>query len=143
MKHVFFSIAFALLFFSQTTQAQYLVSFGVDAYKTDNRDPFEFVDKAQFGVELNYFLIRQLSLTAGLEYWTAPERVSVIPGMRLYPIDPVFVRFRPLISGEVDYAAGVGYARKITDEWRVEVMGDHYFERGTAALRVGVGYRLK
>lgn len=135
-------LAFVLLGFSPLTQAQYLLNFGIDTYKTDNRNPFEFVDKAQFGVELNYFILRQLALTAGLEYWTADERVSVIPGMRLYPIDPVFLRFRPMISGEVDYAAGVGYARRITDEWRIEVIGDYYFERGNAALRLGVGYRL-
>lgn len=142
MKQFFCLVLFAFLFASQNTQAQFLFNFGIDAYKTDNRDPFEFVDKAQFGVELNYFLIRQLALTAGVEYWTASERVSVIPGMRLYPIDPVFIRFRPLVSGEVDYAAGLGYARRITDEWRLEIMGDYYFERGNAALRVGVGYRL-
>ncbi len=142
MKHFFYLTFFVLLFHSSISQAQFLFNFGIDAYKTDNHDPFEFVNKAQFSAEANYFLIQQLALTAGVEYWTAPNRLSFIPGMRLYPIDPVFIRLRPLISDEVDYAAGVGYARRITDEWRIEVMGDYYFERGNAALRVGVGYRL-
>lgn len=142
MRRFFYLSLFALLFCSSVSQAQLLFNFGIDAYKTDNRDPFEFVGKAQFSAEANYFLIRQLALTAGVEYWTAPNRLSVIPGMRLYPIDPVFIRLRPLISSEVDYAFGVGYARRITDEWRIEVMSDYYFERGNAALRVGVGYRL-
>ncbi|MGB3589974.1 MAG: hypothetical protein WBA23_25730 [Tunicatimonas sp.] len=142
MRHFFHLISFVLLFHSSVSQAQFLFNFGIDAYKTDNRDPFEFVNKAQFSAEANYFLIQQLALTAGVEYWTAPNRLSFIPGMRLYPIDPVFIRLRPLISDEVDYAAGVGYARRITDEWRIEVMGDYYFERGNAALRIGVGYRL-
>lgn len=142
MRHFFYLISFVLLFHSSVSQAQFLFNFGIDAYKTDNRDPFEFVNKAQFSAEANYFLIQQLALTAGVEYWTAPNRLSFIPGMRLYPIDPVFIRLRPLISDEVDYAAGVGYARRITDEWRIEVMGDYYFERGNAALRIGVGYRL-
>ncbi|MGD1893391.1 MAG: hypothetical protein ACFB15_22720 [Cyclobacteriaceae bacterium] len=102
MKCFFCSVIFSTLFAISSTQAQYLINFGIDAYKTDNRDPVEVVGKAQFGAELNYFLIRQLALTAGVEYWTAQNRLSVIPGMRLYPIDPVFIRFRPLISGEVD-----------------------------------------
>jgi len=142
MKRLFCSVIFSFLVAIPIVQAQYLINFGIDAYKTDNRDPVEVVGKAQFGAELNYFLIRQLALTAGVEYWTAQNRLSVIPGMRLYPIDPVFIRFRPLISREVDYAAGVGYARRLTDTWRLEIMGDYYFERSNAALRVGVGYRL-
>ncbi|WKN44108.1 hypothetical protein [Tunicatimonas pelagia] len=142
MKHLFYLTFFLFLFYSSTSQAQFLFNFGIDAYKTDNRDPFEFVDKAQFSVEANYFLIRQLALTAGVEYWTAPNRLSFIPGMRLYPIDPIFLRLRPLISDEVDYAAGLGYGRAINNNWRIEVIGDYYFERGNAALRVGVGYRL-
>lgn len=142
MKRFFCLVIFSSLFAISSTQAQYLINFGIDAYKTDNHDPFEVADKAQFGAELNYFLIRQLALTAGVEYWTRQKRLSVIPGMRLYPIDPVFIRFRPLISGEVDFAAGVGYARRLTDTWRLEVIGDYYFENNRAALRVGVGYRL-
>ncbi len=121
-------------------QAQLLFTAQVDAYKTDNRDPFKFVDKAQFGVEANYFLYDQLAVTAGLEVWT--ESVRFMPGMRFYPIDPIFLRFRPLLGKEVDYAFGVGYARKITNNWRVEAMTDYYFERSNLALRFGVGYSL-
>ncbi|MEM9829674.1 MAG: hypothetical protein AAF944_03505 [Bacteroidota bacterium] len=142
MKRIFYLTVFLVLTYSSVSQAQFLFNFGIDAYKTDNRNPFEFVDKAQFSVEANYFLLSQLALTAGVEYWTAPNRLSFIPGMRLYPLDPIFIRLRPLISGEVDYAAGLGYARAINDAWRIEIIGDYYFERGNAALRVGIGYRL-
>lgn len=140
MKKLLLLLLFFILLYSQETQAQYLFTAQFDAYKTDNRDPFEFVDKAQFGVEVNYFLYDQLAMTGGLEIWT--ESVRFVPGMRFYPINPVFLRFRPLLGKEIDYAFGVGYARKITDNWRVEAMTDYYFERSNLAIRFGVGYTL-
>ncbi len=140
MKKIFTALSlFLLVHFA--AQSQCLIGFNIDAYKTDNRRPLEFADKAQFGVELNYFLLTQLSFTAGAELWTEGG-LKIIPGMRIYPIQPIFLRFRPLIGREVDYAFGAGYARKITDLWRVEVMLDYYFERSDGALRVGVAYTL-
>lgn len=135
-------LAFGLiLFFATSAHAQYLFNFGFDLYKTDNRDPFRFVNKAQFSAEVNYFLIRQLSLTVGLEAWTN-QGVFFLPGARFYPVDPFFLRFRPLVGKEVDYALGFGYGRQITGPWRLEVMTDYYFEDSNLALRVGVGYKL-
>lgn len=140
MKKLLLLPLFFILLYPLHTQAQFLFTAQFDAYKTDNRDPFEFVDKAQFGVEANYFLYDQLSVTAGLEIWT--ESFRFVPGMRFYPIEPVFLRFRPLLGKEVDYAFGVGYARRITDNWRLEAMTDYYFEHSNLAIRFGVGYAL-
>jgi hypothetical protein len=140
MKRLLLLPLFFIMLYPLHTQAQFLFTAQFDAYKTDNRDPFEFVDKAQFGVEANYFLYDQLSATAGLEIWT--DSFRFVPGMRFYPIDPVFLRFRPLLGKEVDYAFGIGYARRITDNWRLEAMTDYYFERSNLAIRFGVGYTL-
>lgn len=140
MKKFLFVALFFIALYPWDAQAQFLFTAQVDAYKTDNRNPFEFVDKAQFGVEANYFLYEQLGVTAGLEVWT--ESVRFVPGMRFYPINPLFLRFRPLLGKEVDYAFGVGYARKITDNWRFEAMTDYYFERSDLAIRFGIGYTL-
>lgn len=140
MKKLFTTLTFILLLHF-TAKSQYLFNFGLDAYKTDNRNPIGFANKAQFGLEFNFFLLTQLSFTSGVEIWT-DGGVSLIPGARFYPIQPVFLRFRPMLGREIDYAFGVGYARKITDIWRLEVMTDYYFEDSNVAIRVGVGYKL-
>lgn len=140
MKKIFITLLLALIV-QFSAKSQYLFNFGIDVYKTDNRNPVEFVDKAQFSFEFNYFLLTQLSFTSGVEYWT-DRGISFIPGMRFYPINPLFLRFRPMLGKEVDYSFGIGYARKITDLWRLEVMTDYYFERSNAALRIGVAYTL-
>lgn len=140
MKKLFATLAFLCLI-TLAAKSQYLFNAGVDAYRTDNRRPVEFVDKAQFGLEFNYFLLTQLSFTAGVEIYTDGGS-SFVPGARFYPIEPVFLRFRPMIGRNVDYSFGVGYGRKITDLWRLEVMTDYYFEYSNVAIRFGVGYQL-
>lgn len=142
MKNVYALALVLLVFGSLPAHAQYLFNFGLDVYKTDNRSPVKFVDKAQFSAEMNYFLIRQLSLTVGVEAWTN-QGVFFIPGARFYPVDPFFLRFRPLLGKDVDYALGFGYGRQLMGPWRLEVMTDYYFEYSDLALRVGVGYKLK
>ena len=142
MKNVYI-LALTLTFFSALpAHAQYLFNFGLDLYKTDNRKPVKFVNKAQFSVEANYFLIRQLSLTLGVEAQTS-DGIFFIPGARFYPVDPFFLRFRPLLGKDVDYAVGFGYGRQLTGPWRLEVMTDYYVENSDLALRVGVGYKCK
>jgi len=140
MRKIFILTLLLVSFNLLDSHAQYLFNFHVDAYKTDNRDPFEFVDKAQMGLEFNYFLYSQLALTTGIEFWT--ESTRFVPGIRFYPITPLFLRFRPLIGKEVDYTFGAGYSRKITDNWRLEGMLDYYFERSNLAIRFGIGYTL-
>ncbi|MFP4091148.1 MAG: hypothetical protein ACLFUB_17875 [Cyclobacteriaceae bacterium] len=141
MRKSFLMAVVLLLLTITAASAQMLFSFQMDAYKTDNRDPFEFADKVQMGLEFNYFLYPQLSLSTGVEFWSAGD-TYFIPGMRFYPIDPVFLRFRPLLGNDVDYALGAGYARKITDNLRLEGMLDYYFEHSNLALRFGIGYTL-
>jgi hypothetical protein len=141
MRQFLLMTAALMLINCSMASAQMLVGFQMDAYKTDNRNPFELADKVQMGLEFNYFLYPQLSVSTGLEFWSQGETYFV-PGMRFYPIDPAFLRFRPLLGDDVDYAFGAGYARKITDRLRLEGMLDYYFERSNLALRFGIGYTL-
>jgi len=140
MRKFLILLSFFFCFYLTDSQAQYLFNFHVDAYKTDNRNPVEFVDKAQMGLEFNYFLFESFAFTTGIELWTTSTRF--VPGFRYYPIDPLFLRFRPLLGREVDYAFGAGYSRKITDRFRLEGIADYYFERSNLAIRFGVGYTL-
>lgn len=140
MRKFLILLSFFFCFYLTDSQAQYLFNFHVDAYKTDNRNPVEFVDKAQMGLEFNYFLFESFAFTTGIELWTTSTRF--VPGFRYYPIDPLFLRFRPLLGREVDYAFGAGYSRKITERFRLEGIADYYFERSNLAIRFGVGYTL-
>ena len=141
MKKIYSLVIILTFFYYLPAQAQYLFNFGLDVYKSDNRNPVRFINKAQFSFEANYFLIPRLSISAGIEAWT-DKGVFFIPGARFYPVDPFFVRFRPLLGQDVDYSVGFGYGRQLTGPWRLEVMTDYYVENSNLALRVGVGYKL-
>ena len=71
-----------------------LFGVGVDAFKTDYNQAFE---KAQIGLELNYFLRRNFTVTGGADIWINGKNNFVI-GMRWYPADFLIIRFRGLIG---------------------------------------------
>lgn len=140
MKHVFGLTVLVLI--SLTTLAQssndFMVSGGLDLIKTDFNNPFE---KAQIGLEANYFVVRNFSAGAGVEIWT-DQKSSFIMGARWYPMDHVFVRFRGLI-GANDAAVGGGWAKPLNENWRFEAIGDFFFGRTEFAVRAGVSYIIK
>jgi hypothetical protein len=111
-----------------------MVSGGIDLLKTDNNELF---DKAQLGFEANYFAVRKFTITAGVELWTNRDE-SFVFGSRYYFTDNFFGRGRALI-GENDFSLGAGGALVLKNNWRLELMGDFYFE-GEFALRTGVAY---
>lgn len=113
----------------------FLVSGGFDFIKTDINKVF---DKAQVGIEVNYFLQRKFAVGAGGEFWTRKANSFVI-GLRYYPIENVFVRARGLI-GANDFAIGAGYSKPIHKYWRLEAMGDIYLAEPAFAIRGGVSY---
>ena len=113
----------------------FLISGGLDLIKTDNSKIF---DKAQFGLEVNYFIQRRFSVGAGAELWTQGAN-SFVLGARWYPSDNIFLRFRGLI-GYNDAALGVGYAKPLSKNFRIEGMADLYFKRPDFGLRAGVSY---
>ena len=63
-------------------------------------------------------------------------------GARWYANEHVFLRFRGLI-GDNDASLGLGYAKAIDKNLRLEGLGDYYFGGAAFALRFGVSYILK
>ncbi|MFN5168860.1 MAG: hypothetical protein ACK5DD_04495 [Cyclobacteriaceae bacterium] len=116
----------------------FLFSGGFDIVKTDYEKAF---NKAQLGVEANYFLVRHVALGAGVDIWTSRE-TSFVMGVRWYPAEQFFVRFRGLI-GANDAALGGGWSKALNDTWRVEALGDFYFNGGEFGIRAGVSYVFK
>ncbi|MCW5909847.1 MAG: hypothetical protein KIT62_02175 [Cyclobacteriaceae bacterium] len=115
-----------------------LVSGGFDLIKTDYS---RFADKLQLGAEANYFVVRHFAAGAGVELWTR-HTSSFAMGMRYYPLDNFFVRFRGLI-GANDVALGGGWSKPLNEKWRFEAMGDFYFTHTEFGIRAGVGYIIK
>ena len=127
----------ASIAYSQSTNS-IMVSGAIDVLKTDYNG---FFDKAQFGFEGHYFVVRHFAAGAGVEVWT-DRPTSFVMGMRWYPNDFLFVRFRGLI-GINDAAIGAGWSKPLSDKWRFEAMGDFYFDATEFGLRAGVSYLIK
>jgi hypothetical protein len=130
-------IPLSLAAFGQSS-TDFMISGGLDLIKTDFNNPFE---KAQIGLEANYFVVRNFSAGAGVEIWT-DQKSSFVMGARWYPMDHVFVRFRGLI-GANDAAVGAGWAKPLNDTWRFEAMGDFFFGQTEFSVRAGVSYLIK
>ena len=113
-----------------------LIGAGLDILKSNNTG---FGDQVQLGVEANYFINSEFSVTGGVENWTA-GKTSLIIGGRYYIQENIFARVRGII-GDNDISVGGGYSYPLSKNWRVEAMGDIYFE-GDFALRGGVAYLL-
>jgi hypothetical protein len=135
---IFFAIAFGILLCvaaSAQSTNDFLISGGFDLIKTDIN---KAVDKAQVGLEVNYFLQRKFAVGAGGEFWTRRAN-SFVLGARYYPTENIFVRMRGLI-GANDLAIGAGYSKPIHKYWRLEAMGDIYLAHPDFAIRGGVSY---
>lgn len=139
MKDKLWIMACAMMFVAASVSAQstndFLISGGLDLIKTDNNKLFE---KAQVGLEVNYFLQRRFSVGAGGEFWSQ-GRNSFVMGVRWYPADNIFLRFRGLI-GINDAALGAGYVKALDKNFRLEGMADLYFAKPDFAIRAGVSY---
>ncbi len=133
-----FLFVFALFmcsFVSAQSTNDFLISGGFDFIKTDINKAF---DKAQIGLEVNYFLQRKFAVGAGGEFWARGAN-SFVLGARYYPTENIFVRMRGLI-GANNLAIGAGYSKPIHKYWRLEAMGDIYLAHPDIALRGGVSY---
>ena len=111
---------------------------GMDILKTDNPGLFE---KAQIGLEANYFVVRHFAVGLGAEIWT-DQKSSFMMGARWYANDNVFLRFRGFI-GANDVALGAGYAKPLTEYLRLEGMGDFYLSSTEFGIRIGLSYVIK
>ncbi len=115
-----------------------LVSGAMDILKSDNTKIFE---KAQIGLEANYFLLRNFSAGVGGEIWTK-QKDSFVLGFRWYAEDHIFFRFRGLI-GANDASLGAGWSKPFNEKWRFEAIGDFYFNQSAFAVRAGVSYVIR
>lgn len=140
MKSLFLFCLLTIVFVKSNAQSSHdvMLSGGLDLIKTDFSG---FVEKAQIGIEGNYFITRKFSAGAGLEFWTG-DATSFTLGGRYYIVDNFFVRFRGLI-GANDAALGAGWAKPLNETWRFEAMGDFYFAQTEFAIRAGVSYIIK
>lgn len=138
MKRILFFLIFILSLsaFSQSSN-DFMLGAGMDLLKTDNNKLFS---KAQIGFELNYFVVRKVSISAGLEVWTE-ARESFAFGARYYFNDYILARARGLI-GVNDFSVGLGGSIPLKKKVRIELLGDFFFE-GDFALRGGVAYILR
>ena len=135
MRVLFLFIVFnvmALTTFSQRAR-QYMIGVHTDLIKSDNDG---FLDKLQGGVEGSFYLSRKFAVTTAVEWWTG-DKVVLIPGVRLCPIDEAFIRIRGLINEDV--SVGGGFAKPLSDRWWIEAITDFYFE-GHMAIRAGIVY---
>jgi len=140
MRRLFFiaCLVISIPSIAQSTK-DFLVGGGLDLLKSDYEKPF---NKAQFGIEGHYFIVRQFAVGAGMELWTTHQSSSFMMGVRWYPTDKLFVRFRGLI-GANDAAAGAGWSQPLKNSFRLEAMGDFYINSTEFALRLGVAYVIK
>jgi len=140
MKRVFWISVFITCMTEAFAQSSgsFMIGVGGDVIKTDIRN---FADKGQMGAELNYFIIRNFTVTGGFELWTA-GRESFVLGMRYYPVKNLFARFRGLIgANQVDL--GAGYSYPLNKNWKIEGIGDFYFDSSEFAFRIGVAYLIR
>jgi hypothetical protein len=137
-----FSTLFLVVIFSLSASAQsnndIMIGGSLDLIKTDYSS---FLNKAQIGLEGNYFVLRHFAASAGIEIWTK-QTSSFMMGMRWYPYDHVFVRLRGLI-GTNDVSFGGGWVKPINDTWRFEAIGDFYVAETEFAIRAGMNYVIK
>jgi len=115
-----------------------LLSGGLDLIKSDNIKLFE---KAQVGLEGNYFFLPRFSAGIGTEIWIK-QKSSFVFGARWYADEQLFFRLRGML-GNNDASAGIGWSKVFNEKWRFEGIGDFYFNQSDFALRAGVGYMLR
>ena len=111
---------------------------GLDLIKTDNPGVFE---KAQAGLEINYFVVRHFAVGLGTEVWS-DQRSSFTMGARWYANEHVFARFRGLI-GANDVSLGGGFSKALSEYLRLEAIGDFYLESTEFGARIGLSYVIR
>jgi hypothetical protein len=133
---------FTVVFFTLNAYPQiakdFMIGISADIVKSDYDGLFE---KIQGGVEVNYFISRKFTMTAGGEIWTRGEEISLVMGARWYPVAEAFLRLRGLV-GANDISLGGGWAKPLNEHWKFEAIADYYFE-GDLAIRGGFIYVIR
>lgn len=136
-KKLLFGILLLSISFSVSAQRKLLVGGGMDVYRTDNTNPFK---KTQFGMEVNYFILKNITLSGGMDVWSDPNATFLTFGTRIYPVKPLFIRFRGLVKDEVELSIGSGYGIPLGKKFWVELASDYYFEQKELGLRAGLAF---
>ncbi|WP_375584383.1 hypothetical protein [Cyclobacterium xiamenense] len=123
---------------AQQAGGSFLVSGGLDLIRTDLD---QVLERAQFGLEVNYFYLHQLSFSGGYEHnLDRPNHMTI--GMRWYPIEPVFLRARALVGNQADLGVGMGYTYNLTYRFRLETMADYYVQGNALGARIAIAVLL-
>lgn len=151
MKKINFFIVFLFLtygLFGQTQKksgnefdrkGKFMAGLAFDALKTDFKT--RIGNKIQGGLEVNYFLSNQFSVTAGAEVWVDTTLIySGVAGIRFYPVRKFFLRARGLIGVE-EIAAGAGFNVFLDEKWTSEGIIDVYTSKHVA-VRIGITYLI-
>ena len=105
-------------------------------------------DVFQTGFEGNYFIKSGISISAGLDYRTIGNGVTMMAfGTRIYPKNgSFFFRHRSMIGVKSrfsnDYIIGVGNNFMIDENWTIEAKVDYHFVSRGIGLRAGIGFYL-
>lgn len=139
MIRKFLTVPLLLIAFSSYSQIakDIIIGLSADLMKTDNNTIF---NKAQIALEGNYFLTRSFTATGGVEVWTS-DGVSLVSGVRWYPVEEAFVRARAMV-GENDFSIGGGWTSPINASLKFEAIGDFYF-KGEFSIRAGIVYIIR
>jgi hypothetical protein len=139
VKTYFLFLLMVALASSSCAQAKkdLLIGLQTDLIKTNNSGYFQ---RFQTGAEGNYFFHNRFTITGGIEYWTESRQLSLVSGVRWYPVDEAFLRLRGLL-GANDFAIGGGWSRPVKENLRFEAMSDFYFA-GHITIRAGFTYKL-
>jgi hypothetical protein len=140
MKQAAIIIAIASLsLIGYESQAQFLLSAGMDLYKTDNQG---FGRKNQIGIEGNYFLTGSFTILGGVEFWSDGPTNQIAIGGRWYIVNPVYIKFRGLLSNSAEVSLGMGHSQPLDRNWRLDLGGDYYYNSKEFAFRLGLGYKF-
>jgi hypothetical protein len=137
MRSVIVPILFCLGSFTTCAQRaqRVMIAAHADLIKSDNDGFFE---KVQGGIEGSFYVSRKFAATGGLDWWSGPGTSAVV-GMRFSPIDEAFIIIRGLL--QKDFSIGGGFHKPLPNNFRIEAMGDFYFE-GYIAIRAGIAYGI-
>lgn len=121
----------------QSRNGNFMAGLAFDVIKTDFGD--RVGNKIQAGLEVNYFLSQNFSVTAGAEAWAdTTTNYSGVGGVRFYPLKKIFLRARGLI-GVDQLSAGAGFSVFFNNKWAAEGIIDAY-SSGDVAARIGITY---
>jgi len=104
-----------------------------------------FSQKLVYGLEGNYFVTDGISISGGLDYYTAGDNgwTGIAFGSRFYPRSKnFFIRQRAMVSTrsrfQNDFLVGVGNDFPLSDLFSAEVNVDYHFVTNSVGIKAGL-----